>query len=120
MATDNPQKSVERAIAPKPTRNYRALIFQGYVILAAIAFGVLFALVWNVPYFTIDLTVTRAVQTIPWPWFAVFMEIISIPGNAPLSFALVVLVLVVLFAIGLRWESVASLIAGAGGSGADT
>jgi membrane-associated phospholipid phosphatase len=124
MVTDKKQETaqetVNQAIAPKRTRNYRALAFQGYVIAAAVAFGVLFALVWNVPYFTIDLTVTRAIQTISWPWFAVFMEIISFPGIAPYSFALVLLIIVVLFAVGLRWESVSSLIAGAGGSIADT
>jgi len=120
MATDNAQENVKRAIAPKRTRNYRALVFQVYVIAAAVAFAVLFALVWNVPYFTIDLTVTRAVQTISLAWFAVAMEIISFPGSPPQSFAVVTLVVVVLFAIGLRWESVSSLIAGAGGSVADT
>jgi membrane-associated phospholipid phosphatase len=114
------QESVQQAIAPKPTRRYRALVFQGYTIIAAVALAVLFVLVWNVPYFTIDLTVTRAVQTISWPWFSILMEIISYPGNAPQSFAIVALVVVVLFAIGLRWESVSSLIAGAGGSLVDT
>jgi membrane-associated phospholipid phosphatase len=120
MATDNAQESVKRAIAPKRTRNYRALAFQGYVVVAAIALAALFALVWNVPYFTIDLTVTRAVQTIPWAWFAVLMEIISFFGTGVQSFALVILVIVLLFAIGLRWESVGALIAGAGGPAADT
>jgi membrane-associated phospholipid phosphatase len=120
MATDTAQENVKNAIAPKRTRNYRALAFQGYVIAAAVAFAVLFALVWNVPYFTIDLTVTRAVQNISFTWFAVLMEIISFPGSAPYSFAIVALVVVALFAVGLRWESVTSLIAGAGGSTADT
>src|SRR5229473_8586733 len=116
MATNNAQETaqqtVKQAIAPKRTRNYRALAFQGYVIAAAVAFAILFALVWNVPYFTIDLTVTRAVQTNSWPWFAVFMEIISFPGNAPDSFALVVLIVLALYVLGLRWEAVSSLIAG--------
>ena len=120
MATDSAPETVKQAISPKRTRNYRALAFQGYVIVAAVALAALFALVWNVPYFTIDLSVTRAVQTIPWTWFAIFMEIISYPGYAPQSFALVALIVMLLFAIGLRWESVTSLIAGAGGATADT
>jgi len=120
MATESAQETVKQAIAPKRTRNYRALAFQGYVIAAAVAFLVLFVLVWNVPYFTIDLTVTRAVQTISWTWFAVLMEIISYPGYGPQAFAIVALIVVVLYAVGLRWESAASLIAGAGGSTADT
>ena len=120
MAETTAKESVQQAIAPKPTRRYRALVFRGYAISAAVALAVLFALVWNVPYFTIDLTVTRAVQTISWPWFAVLMEIISYPGSAPQSFAIVGLAVVVLFAIGLRWESVSTLIAAAGGSLADT
>ena len=126
MATDIPEagskapRAVKEAIEPKRTRNYRALVFQGYVLIATLAFALLFGLVWNVPYFTIDLTVTRAVQTITWHWFALLMQIISFPGIPPQSIALLALVVVVLFAIGLRWEAIGSLIAGGGGSAVDT
>jgi membrane-associated phospholipid phosphatase len=120
MATDNAQESVKRAIAPKRTRNYRALAFQGYVVIAVIALAALFALVWNVPYFTIDLSVTRAVQSISWPGFAVLMEIISFLGSGVQSWAMVTLVILFLFIVGLRWESVGAAIAGIGGPAADT
>ena len=120
MSTETAPETVKQAIAPKRTRNYRAIAFQGYLVIATVALAVLFVLVWNVPYFTIDLTVTRAIQTISWTWFALLMEIISFPGNAPQSFVLVALVFVGLFAIGLRWEALSTLLAGAGGSLLDT
>jgi membrane-associated phospholipid phosphatase len=119
-AHETAQDSVKQAIEPRRTRNYRAIVFQGYVIAAAAALALLFVLVWNVPYFTIDLTVTRGVQTITSAWFAVLMEVISFPGSAPQSFGFVVLSLIVLFAIGLRWEAVATLFAGGGASLVDT
>ena len=120
MSTETAPETVKQAIAPKRTRNYRALAFQGYLIIATIALAVLTVLVWNVPYFTIDLTVTRAIQTIAWPGFALLMEIISFPGSTPQSFVLVGLAVLLLFAIGLRWEAVSTVIAGVGGPMLDT
>ena len=120
MASNTAPEPVKQAIAPKRTRNYRALAFQGYLIIATIALAVLFALVWNVPYFTIDLSVTRAIQTITWPWFALLMEVISFPGSGVQSFVLVGMAIVLLFAIGLRWEAVCTFLAGAGGPALDT
>jgi undecaprenyl-diphosphatase len=120
MASNTAPESVKQAIAPKRTRNYRALAFQGYLIVATIALAILFVLVWNVPYFTIDLTVTRAIQTINWSWFVLLMEVISLPGDAPQSFILVALIIILLFAVGLRWESVCTFLAGTGGPALDT
>ena len=57
-------------------------------------------------YFPIDLTVTRAVQTINLPGFATFMEWVSLPGYAPQEYVLVAAITVVLFGVGLRWEAV--------------
>jgi len=120
MSTETAPETVKQAIAPKRIRNYRAIAFQGYLVIATVALAVLFVLVWNVPYFTIDLTVTRAIQTISWTWFALLMAVISFPGSAPQSFVLVALVVAVLFVIGLRWEALSTLLAGAGGSLLDT
>ena len=120
MTTNAAPESVKQAIAPKRTRNYRALAFQGYLIVATVALAILFVLVWNVPYFSVDLTVTRAIQTVSWPWFALLMEVISFPGYSPQSFILVALLVALIFVVGLRWEAVCSLLAGAGGPALDT
>ena len=70
-------------IAPKPTRRWRARVFQVYLVVATAAFGVLVVLASMFNYFPVDLSVTRAVQTINVPWFASLMEWVSFFGYAP-------------------------------------
>jgi membrane-associated phospholipid phosphatase len=104
-------------IAPKPTRRWRARVFQAYLVVATAAFAVLVVLASQFSYFAIDLRVTRAVQTIHAAWFASLMWWVSLAGYAPQMFILVGLIAVVMFVIGLRWEAVVVLIAAAGSSG---
>jgi membrane-associated phospholipid phosphatase len=80
-------------------------------------FGILFGLSSMFNYFPIDLSVTRAVQTINFAWFASLMWWISFFGYAPQILILVATVVVILLLIGLRWEAVTTLVAVAGGSG---
>src|SRR5512141_1509602 len=51
------------AIAPRPTRRYRAAAFQIYVLGASVVFVTLAVIARTVAYFPIDLTITHAVQT---------------------------------------------------------
>jgi hypothetical protein len=59
--------------APAPVRRYRAALFQGTLVLVVIAFSVLTFLVKTVPFFGIDLQITRAIQSINFPLFASLM-----------------------------------------------
>jgi membrane-associated phospholipid phosphatase len=112
-----PVAAVAQAIVPKPTRRWRARVFQIYLVVATIAFGALAVLASLFNYFPIDLSITRGVQTIQAVWFANVMWDVSFLGYAPQSFVLVGALVLLLFVIGLRWEAVTALIAAAGATG---
>jgi membrane-associated phospholipid phosphatase len=105
------QAAAADQIAPKPTRLLRASVFQAYLVVAAVTFGILAVLASLSNYFPIDLTITRAVQSINSVWFADLMRWVSFIGYAPQIFVLVAAVTIVLFSIGLRWESLTVLAA---------
>jgi len=98
------------ATATKPVRHYRAYLFQLYVLGAIVAFGVLAFLARNTPYFSIDLTIERALQTIRWTPFDLLMQFLTNIGYAPLSYLWCGAIILVLFLIGLRWEAVVALV----------
>jgi membrane-associated phospholipid phosphatase len=104
-------------IAPKPTRHWRARAFQAYLILATLAFGILIVLASRTSYFSIDLSVTHAVQSINAVWFTNFMWSVSYIGYAPQMFILVAAITLLLFGVGLRWEAVVAVAAAAGSTG---
>jgi membrane-associated phospholipid phosphatase len=98
-------------IEPKPTRHWRAQVFQAYLVVATAAFGILVVLASRFNYFPVDLSITHAVQMINNPWFANLMGWISIIGYAPQIYVLVAAIAALLYIIGLRWEAVMSLAA---------
>ena len=63
-AVEPVKEAVKAEIAPKPVRNYRAWVFQGYVLAAVIAFAILFGLARTVLYFPFDLQITILFQKI--------------------------------------------------------
>src|SRR5512142_1806484 len=97
--------------APAPIRRYRAVVFQGALILVAIAFAVLTFLVKTMPSFAIDLQITRAVQLINFPPFTLLMSLVSWPGFNPQSIIIAGLTIVLIYAFGLHWEALMALIA---------
>jgi membrane-associated phospholipid phosphatase len=111
------KEAVAKEIAPKPTRRWRARAFQVYLVTATAAFGILVVLASQFSYFPIDLSITHGVQTINAAWFASLMWAVSLPGYAPQSWLLVGAVVVLLFALGLRWEAIPALVAAAGATG---
>jgi membrane-associated phospholipid phosphatase len=115
-----PVAAAAKEIVPKPTRHWRARIFQIYLVVATVAFGILAVLASLFNYFPIDLSITQGVQTINAVWFANLMWAVSYPGYAPQSFVLLGVVILLLFFIGLRWEAITALIAAAGATGLGT
>jgi len=111
------QEAVAKEIAPKHVRRWRARLFQVYLVAATVAFGILVVLASLFNYFPIDLTITRAVQSIHAAGFANLMWAVSYPGYAPQSWLLVGAVVVLLFALGLRWEAIPALLAAGGATG---
>lgn len=109
------KKGVEQAAraesAPAPVRRYRAILFQGVLIMIAGAFGVLTFLVKTMPSFAIDLQITKAIQTINFPFFAAFMSMVSWPGFGPQASIITALTILLIYALGLHWEAVMALFA---------
>lgn len=120
-ATAGPVAAVKEAaaeqIVSKPTRRWRARVFQAYLVLATLGFGAMVVLANMFNYFSIDLTVTRAVQTINFAWFTTLMWFVSFIGYTPQMYILVAAVTLVLFGIGLRWEGIMAGVSVAGVAG---
>src|SRR5512142_3150803 len=97
--------------APAPIRRYRAVVFQGALILVAIAFAVLTFLVKTMPSFAIDLQITRAIQSISFPFFGTLMSAVSWAGFGPQVVIITALIVLLIYGLGLQWEAVMALFA---------
>jgi membrane-associated phospholipid phosphatase len=104
-------KAARAESAPAPVRRYQAVLFQGALVLVAGAFAVLTFLVKTMPSFAIDLQITRAIQLLNFPAFALLMELVSWPGFGPQSMIITALIVLVIYGFGLHWEAVAALVA---------
>jgi undecaprenyl-diphosphatase len=97
--------------APAPVRHYRAVLFQGVLLLIAIAFGILTFLVKTTPFFAIDLQITRSIQLINFPYFSLLMSLISWAGFGPQVMIITGLIVLLIYVLGLQWEALTALIA---------
>ncbi len=95
-------------------RRYRASIFQGYLIGAIVVFLLLAVLAHTVAYFTFDVAITREVQEFRAGWFDVLMRALSWIGFAPQVNVISFLILLFLYASGLKWESVVAFASAVG------
>jgi membrane-associated phospholipid phosphatase len=109
--------AVKADVAPRPVRHYRAWVFQGYAVAALIAFATLFALAYTTNYFALDLQLAVAIQWLTSPLFTAVMVAVSWPSYAPQTFIITAVIVVLIFAIGLRWEAVVALISSVGSAG---
>jgi membrane-associated phospholipid phosphatase len=105
------QQAARAESAPAPVRRYRAVLFQGVLVLIAIAFGALTFLVKTTPSFAIDLQITRAIQSINFPSFALLMGMVSWAGFSPQVTIITAIIILLIYGLGLRWEAVMALIA---------
>ena len=105
------QQAARAESAPAPVRRYRALLFQGLLVVFAGGFAVLTFLVKTTPSFAIDLQVTKAIQMINFPGFAWFMSLISWPGFGPQSMIITTLTILMIYGLGLHWEALMALFA---------
>jgi membrane-associated phospholipid phosphatase len=101
-----PPKPEAAAIAPRPVRRRRAVVFQFSVLAASVLFVGLAVIARFVPYFPIDLKITLAVQRWHGQAFAQLMYGLSWLGFPPQVYIIAALAVVLLFAAGLRWEAV--------------
>ena len=92
-------------------RRYRAVLFRVVLVLATCAFAVLTFLVKTMPFFSVDLQITRAVQLINFSSFALLMILISWPGFSPQVLIIAGLIILLIYGFGLHWEALMALIA---------
>lgn len=105
------QKLDDAVIVARPTRHYRAVAFQAYVLIAAAAFVALAVTAHFVPYFSIDLAITRALQSYHGGAFDALMRGLSWLGFVPQVDVLAGVAILGLFIAGLRWEAVTGIFA---------
>ena len=102
------QEKARQESVPAPTRHYRAILFQVILILVASGFAMLTFLVKMTPVSALDLQITRAVQLFNIPGFSLLMVLVSWPGYGPQLPIISAVAVVLLYALGLRWEAVAA------------
>ena len=105
------QQAARAESEPPHVRRYRAVLFQVTLVIVAGLFGVLTFLVKTMPSFAIDLQVTRAIQLINFPYFALVMNWISWPGFGPQNMIIAGLIILFIYVVGLHWEAVMALAA---------
>jgi membrane-associated phospholipid phosphatase len=108
---DAAQQAAKKEVTSRPKREYRTFLFQVSLFAAIGAFAVLTFMVKTIPSFPIDLEIERALQSINSPIFAALMSLISWPGFSPQSYISSVLIVVVIYTFGLKWEAITALIA---------
>jgi membrane-associated phospholipid phosphatase len=104
------EQAAKAAVAPSWVRRNRARLFQLYGLLALVAFSVLAFFAHSVSYFQPDLFITLAIQSINNPVFDILMRVLTELGNSPWVLVFWLLPVVLLFVVGLRWESVMTLV----------
>jgi len=108
---DAAQQAARTESEPAPVRRYRAVLFQVMLILVAVAFGVLTFLVKTMPFFAIDLQITKTVQLVNFPAFVLLMSLISWPGFSPQAVIIAGAIILLIFGFGLHWEAVMAFLA---------
>src|SRR5512143_165094 len=109
--TDAASQAARAESEPGPVRRHRAVLFQGVLVLVIVAFAVLTFLVKTRTYFGIDIQIERAIQQTNFPSIALLMNLVSWPGFGPQDVIIAGLIILLIYAFGLRWEAVMSLIA---------
>jgi membrane-associated phospholipid phosphatase len=117
--TEDPVKKLTNAAGqlaraesePAPVRRYRAVLFQMMLVFIAVTFAGLTFLVKTMPSFTIDLQITRAIQTIKFIPFEWLMSVVSWPGFNPQDVVIAGLLICLIYTLGLHWEAVMALVA---------
>jgi membrane-associated phospholipid phosphatase len=108
---ESAQQVAKAETTSRPTRRYRTYLVQFFLLVTTSTFAMLTFLVKTTPAFPIDLAITRALQSINFPFFDTLMRLISWPGFSPQSYLLSAVVVLIIYMLGLHWEAVAALVA---------
>ncbi|MEP7198597.1 MAG: phosphatase PAP2 family protein [Chloroflexota bacterium] len=113
-ATADLKRRVAATSAPKPPHKFLTACLYAYLLLAAVAFVVLAFFAHGAPYFPIDLTLTRDLQSFNPPWFDLVMRSVNWMGFGLQSIAIISVTVIVTFLLGWRWEAVVGALDAAG------
>jgi membrane-associated phospholipid phosphatase len=109
---------LSRAVeAAHVARHLRAWRFKLGLALATLVVGMLALLARSAPYFSIDLQVARAVQSIEAPWLDLLLAAVTWVGMPPQTVPIFGTIVLVLFLVGLRLEALLTLFAAVSGAG---
>ena len=103
--------------ADEPSGRPRRRIIAWVVACMGLALVALAVVAHRVPYFLIDLTITRHVQSVQAAWIGLLLEPLNALGFPPLVLIIYGTIVVLIFASGARWEAVASGFATLGAAG---
>jgi membrane-associated phospholipid phosphatase len=102
------------AAVPPRERHWRSTLFQGYVVAAALGFGMLSLLARRKNHFALDLAMIRAVQRFDTPLGRLLMQAASFPGYPPQATVLSALLPIALYRKSMKWEAVTAAVSAAG------
>ena len=114
--SDAPPAATKAEVAPRPVRHYRAWLFQGYVATAAVAFIALTFFAHTVNYFSVDVQIALAIQSINNVVFDRLMQYLTVLGFTPQVILILVLTVLYQYVTGLKWEAVMLLFSSFGAS----
>jgi undecaprenyl-diphosphatase len=110
-AAQQAQQAAKAETTSRPRREYRTLAFQVALFSAVGAFAVLTFIVKTTPLLALDVQITQGLQSINSPVFAALMTLISWPGFPPQSFVISLLIVLIIYVLGLRWEAISAFVA---------
>jgi membrane-associated phospholipid phosphatase len=105
------QQAAKSEMAPARVQWYRSVVFRVTFVSIIVAFATLAFLARTTPSFAIDLQITRAIQSIDFPFFAGFMRLISWAGFSPQSVLITLLIGFTFYIYGFKWESLTAMLA---------
>jgi membrane-associated phospholipid phosphatase len=98
----------------QPNNQALVVLSFAWVVLATIALAALAFAAHTTPYFSVDLTIAHAVQSIHAQWFDILMRAIDFPGFPPQVYVEIGLILLFLFLTHRRWEAFSVVFASVG------
>ncbi len=95
----------------------RRRVLDAFAVGLGIAFVILAVLAHRTPYFTFDVAVTRAVQSVDSPWFIEPLALLSALGFPPLVDFIAAGIILVVLVSGARWSALCAAFAAIGIAG---
>ena len=103
--------------ADEPSGRQHRGVFAGGVACVGLAFVALAVLAYRIAFFSIDLTITRHVQSLQAAWIEPLLRPLNVLGFPPLVGIIYGTIILLIFGVGARWEAVAAGFATLGAAG---